>query len=65
MIKWFWRVTITLDDKDDPCSLAFDFPASEDAAQFAKTAYKACDIVKVKIDIIENEFDTTESPMWR
>lgn len=65
MCKWFYRVTITLDAEDDSCSLAFDFPLIEDAGEFAKVAYKACDIVKVKIDVVENEIDTTNSPMWR
>lgn len=40
MCKWFYRVTITLDDKNDPCSLAFDFQMVEDAASFAKMRLK-------------------------
>lgn len=65
MCKYFYRVTITLDDPGDDCSLAFDFKSIEEAGVFANTAYDSCDIVKVKIEIIENEVDTTNSPMWR
>lgn len=65
--KYFYRVIITLDDPDpiERVSLAFDFKTMEEAGTFADTAYKSCDIYKVRIDIIENEVDTTNSPMWR
>lgn len=63
--KYFYRVTVTLDDPGDQCSLAFDFKTMGTAGAFAETVYKSCDIVKVKIEILENEIDTTNSPMWR
>lgn len=67
MYKYFYRVTLTLNDPDpDECiSLAFDFKTAANAIDFATMAYNACDIVKVKIDIITTENDTTNSPMWR
>ena len=64
MCKYFYRVTVSIED-DEGASLAFDFKTMEEAGAFADTAYKSCDIYKVRIDIVENEVDTTESPMWR
>lgn len=68
MVKdYFYRVRIALDEEDpaDQSVLAFDFASGTDAVHFADTAYNACDIVNVRIDIIHNEIDTTNSPMWR
>ena len=65
MTKYFYRVTFTLDDKENPVSLAFDFDNIHMAANFAELGYMGCDIIKSRIDCIENEIDTTNSPMWR
>lgn len=64
-IKKFYRVHVKLLD-DEPClELAFDFKNSADALNCANFLFNGCDIVKVWIEIIENEIDTTNSPMWR
>lgn len=65
--KYFYRVHVKLDEHDeiDQAHLSFDFTTIPSAGDFAVMAFNACDIVKVWIEIIENEFDTTESPMWR
>lgn len=46
-------------------SLAFDFPDAETAVKFAEMAYNACNIINVDVQILHNEIDTTNSPMWR
>lgn len=63
--KYFYRVHVELDDPESDAHLAFDFEYIETASKFADMAYRACDINKVWIEIVQNEVDTTESPMWR
>ncbi len=65
--EYFFRVTLELDEKDpdERVSLDFDFPDGESAARFGEMAYKACDIINVYINILHDEIDTTNSPMWR
>ena len=62
MCKYFYRVTVSI---DEGASLAFDFKTMKEAGLFADIAFRSCDIYIVKIEIIENEIDTTNSPMWR
>lgn len=65
--KYFYRVHVKLDERDeiDQAHLSFDLPTMKAAGDFAVRAFNACDIVKVWIEIIENEVDTVLSPMWR
>ena len=67
IVKYFYRVHVQLDERDeiDQAHLSFDFPTMPSAGDFAVMAFNACDIVKVWIEIIENEIDTVLSPMWR
>ena len=64
-VQYFYRVHVKLDDPESSAHLVFDFRDMYAAAQFADIAYSACDINKVWIEIVHNEVDTTESPMWR
>lgn len=61
----FYRVHVKLDDPESESHLAFDFPDRNLASAFADQAYMSCDMNKVWTEIVTNEFDTTESPMWR
>lgn len=63
--KHFFRVHVKLDDSESDAHLAFDFGTSVHAIQFAEQAYISCDLNKVWVEIVTNEVDTTESPMWR
>lgn len=63
--KYFFRVHVKLDDADDPAHLSFDFPYGELATNIAHKLYNAGDCYKVWIEIVTNEVDTTNSPMWR
>lgn len=64
-VKYFYRVHIRLEDGEPGSDLAFDFKDMIAAMQTATILFKACDIVKVWIEIVENEVSTTNSPMWR
>lgn len=63
--KTFYRVNVQLMDDEDPVHVSFDFYNIQDAALFADEAYHAGDLYKVWLQIIENEVDTTNSPMRR
>lgn len=61
---YFYRVHLyTREDCND--HLAFDFIDLNEATNFAKTAFIAADYCNVSIDFLENEVDTTQSPMIR
>ena len=62
--KYFYRVHVKLDD-DVGTTLAFDFKEGTAAIRIAEQLYNSCDIIKVWVNIVTNEYDTTESPMWR
>lgn len=62
--KYFYRVHVQLDD-DERTTLAFDFKEGPAAIRIAEQLYNSCDIIKVWVNIVTNEYDTTESPMWR
>ena len=61
----FYRVHVKLEDPESDSHLAFDFPDRNLASAFADQAYMSCDINKVWTEIVTNEFNTVESPMWR
>lgn len=63
--KYFFRVHVKLDDPESEAHLIFDFNEKVKAIVFAESAYNACDINKVWVDIVTNEETTTNSPMWR
>ena len=64
-VDYFYRVHVKLDDNDSMSHLSFDFNNQSTAISIATTLFKACDILKVWVEIVENEIDTTNSPMWR
>lgn len=64
-VSYFYRVHVKLEDPESDAHLAFDFSNPIVAIDFAEKAYKACDINKVWLEIVTNEIDTVESPMWR
>ena len=63
--KYFYRVHVKLNDPESRDHLIFDFRHKVTAMDFAEMAYMACDINKVWVEIVTNEIDTTESPLWR
>lgn len=63
--KIFFRVHTMLTDPEANSHLSYDFKDVDHAACFAELAFNGCDISKVWIEILENEVDTTNSPMWR
>ena len=64
-IKRFYRVHTMLNDPEATSHLCYDFESIVTASEFAQLAFSGCDISKVWIEILENEIDTTNSPMWR
>ena len=63
--KYFYRVHVRLEDPDDQVQLCFDFKTPETSIRIAEYLYRSCDLYKVWVEIVTNEIDTTESPMWR
>ena len=63
--KYFYRVHVRLNDDESESHLIFDFRLAARALSFAEEAFMSCDINKVWVEFVENEFDTTESPCWR
>lgn len=61
---YFYRVHLYTKD-DCPSHIAFDFLDIQEAATFAKKAFIAAGYCSVSIDFLENEIDTTQSPMIR
>ena len=64
-VKKFYRVHTMLNDPEATSHLSYDFKSICQANEFAQLAFDGCDISKVWIEILENEVDTTNSPMWR
>ena len=64
-IKYFYRVNVSLLDDEPGSILAFDFSDMYEAISIATTIFRSCDILKVWVEVIENEVNTTNSPMWR
>ena len=64
-VKCFFRVHLQLTDPEASSHLSYDFQTIDYATTFAELAFNGCDISKVWIEIVENEVDTTNSPMWR
>ena len=62
-IPEFYRVHVKLEDES--VHLSFDFPDRHLASAFADQAYMSCDLHEVWTEILVNEVDTTQSPMWR
>lgn len=63
-IPEFYRVHVKIEDGDES-HLSFDFPDRQVDAAFADQAYMCCDLYKVWTEIVVNENNTVESPMWR
>lgn len=59
----FYRVTIASSDTED--TFEFDFYDINKAIEFARTAFMSADYTRVRLEWLENEFDTTQSPMIR
>lgn len=57
-VKRFYRVHTMLTDPEATSHLSYDFES-------ISLAFNRCDISKVWIEFLENEVDTTNSPMWR
>ena len=67
MTDYFFRVHVRLmdPDPDERPELSFDFDDKIKGLHFAESAYMAGDMYKVWMEIVTNEVDTTESPLWR
>lgn len=67
MCDYFYRVHVRLmdPDPDERPELTFDFEDKQKGIIFSEMAYMAGDMYKVWMEIVTNEVDTTESPMWR
>lgn len=63
--KYFFRVHVKLEDLDDSVHLSFDYRTGTRAMCIAELLYNSCDLYKVWVEIVTNEVNTTESPMWR
>ena len=63
--RYFYRVHVRLTDPESESHLIFDFRVAARALSFAEEAFMSCDINKVWVELVVNEFDTTESPNWR
>lgn len=63
--EYFYRLHVKLDDPESNSHLAFDFKEGSLAIRTAQTLFNACDITQVWVELVQDEKDTTNSPMWR